>query len=265
MTNQITIVDSVSAEVAGQDGQLLITGTASLGSYVDTNLIVPPPCPEQQSFPYNSFSILIGGTWVGMLQVEGSIDSGQTYAPYDAQILGLDQLVSQITENCILKGNAAGLTNIRIRAIEWTSGTATVLTELWLNQDLNNVNVINPIQISTPVNVVPTPVTPYTDVIGISATPIQLKSSGGIVTAFDFVNKSNADAYILFFDKLAVNVVLGVTEPLFFVWVPQSGGFDRDLAFPYKFLNGITIAATTEPMGDTAPSEDILVPSIGYL
>lgn len=265
MTVQITAADTSSSIVTGQGGQSLITGNPSTGS----SAVIPltPVCqyyPNETPQPvYSSFSAVISGTWVGQLQVEGSADGGNTYSPYPAQLLGLDTVLSLITGNCTIKGNAAGLTNIRIRASQWTSGTANILFQVFANEDFNNVNVANPVSITGAVSVTPQSCVPYTNPAGITNTPVQLKAGAGTVSAFDFVNKSNADAYIQFFDALAVNVTLGSTPNLFSVWVPQSGGFDRDLTKPYQFNTGITIAATTAPNNGAAPSSNIIVSSIG--
>lgn len=111
----ITTLDLVSSSATGFAGQLLITGTPTAGSAA--------------SYAVNSIQtamILIGGTWTGTLSTEVSEDGGVTWEARSIHVIGTSTFASAVTANVAGSMNAAGKSNIRIRAISAITGTATV-------------------------------------------------------------------------------------------------------------------------------------------
>lgn len=111
----ITTQDIGSSTATGQNGVSIITGTPTALSF--------------QTFAINGQAVArcqISGTWTGTLQFNGSIDSGTTYQPLQAQTAGALYTQSQVTANGIFNIAASGITNIRVRAMAVMTGTATV-------------------------------------------------------------------------------------------------------------------------------------------
>jgi len=82
-----------------------------------------------------SAAVLITGTWVGTMVVEGSIDGGNTYGTVwvsyvnlSPASLGIPSPINSITTNGTYKAfQSSGFTHYRIRATAWTSGSATIV------------------------------------------------------------------------------------------------------------------------------------------
>jgi hypothetical protein len=75
------------------------------------------------------FAIQITGTFVGTLEVEGSVN-GTDYvglAVKESTQLNSTTLVTAATAPRILVSDSFGLHSVRIRASAWTSGTANIL------------------------------------------------------------------------------------------------------------------------------------------
>ena len=130
----VNIVDSGSATAAGQNGSSLITGTATVGSVytqtVNTQTVA---------------RVLVKGTWVGTLQFEGSIDSGVTWTPMTAKVMGVGYSQTSITANGHFLLDIAGLTNFRLRCTAYTSGTAVIVATM--SQAPGATEIINPLRL----------------------------------------------------------------------------------------------------------------------
>jgi hypothetical protein len=113
--SNITAADIASASAAGQDGQAIITGAPTAGSFQQWALNGTSACRLQ-----------ISGTWVGTLQFEGSIDGGTTFYVHPARVCATSLTRVAVTANGLFDINVAGLTHLRVRATAWASGTATV-------------------------------------------------------------------------------------------------------------------------------------------
>jgi hypothetical protein len=95
----------------------------------------------------------------------------------------------------------------------------------------------------------------------LTATTVQLipaPQTGSTVTV-NYWNMSNPNAalvYIQFFDVAATtSVTLGTTAPTFYVAVPAFGGVvDTSFVTGFVFKNGVVVACTTTPTGNTAPT-----------
>lgn len=115
VSGTISALDTATVSTAGSNGQFILTGTPTNNS----------------AFVFggsgnSSFSVQISGTWIGTLQFERSLDGGSTYTSIAAFAAGTPYTPSTITSNGNFHGNASASTNIRVRAIAWTSGIATI-------------------------------------------------------------------------------------------------------------------------------------------
>lgn len=266
MTNQITIIDSASSIIAGQGGQSLITGNPSTGSTVSFSLL--PSCGPSSQLVVNSYAITVSGLWTGTLQFEASEDGGTTWVPCQSQLVGIETILTRITQNGVYKGNAAAFTNIRIRAVSAISGAVNINFIVSNGNDIQSTIVTNfPVQQHVIVDNFPitnTGISTFSN-YALTNTAVDIKTAPGAIANYAFVNRSNADAWIQFFDLFAAQVILGVTIPKFIAWVPQGGAWNEDFNFPLGFLNGISCAATTTPEGSSAPSVALIASPIGYI
>lgn len=112
---QVTIQDTGSTTTSSQGGQVLITGTPTANSTVVV--------PLQGT---GAFSAQVTGAWSGTLAFEESIDGGTTYSITDVYLKGIGQPVQQVTGNCVVTGNGAGNSQVRIRGVAAMSGTANI-------------------------------------------------------------------------------------------------------------------------------------------
>lgn len=113
--SNITAPDIVSAAATGQDGQSLVTGAPSAGSFA--------------AWAINgrgTARIQVTNVWTGTLQFEGSVDGGTTWFPQPARVSGTAFSRSAITGNGLFDVVISGLTNVRVRASAMAAGTATV-------------------------------------------------------------------------------------------------------------------------------------------
>lgn len=131
----ITAQDVASATAAGQNGVSIVSGTPTAGS--------------AQVFALNGRAaarVMVGGTWTGSLQFEGSIDGGVTYVAIPLRVVGTVYTTSQITGNGAFYGDVAGLTHFRVREIAAHTGTAAITSTF--------TGVGGPVQILNPVRLV---------------------------------------------------------------------------------------------------------------
>lgn len=130
----ITTQDLVSTTATGYANQSLITGTPTAGSTA--------------AYVVNSIQtamVLISGTWTGTLSTEVSEDSGVTWEPRSIHVIGTSTFSASITANVSGSMNAAGKSNIRIRATSAITGTATV--RIVLSDNPSNFYIANSIKI----------------------------------------------------------------------------------------------------------------------
>lgn len=130
----VTAVDAGSTSSAGANGQSIFTGTPTAGS---TAAIA--------GTGESSFAVQIGGTWVGTLQFERSLDGGTTWTAVGAFSAGTNYITQTSTTNGNFHGNASSATNIRVRATAWTSGTAAVV--FILGAGTGTITVGNPMRL----------------------------------------------------------------------------------------------------------------------
>lgn len=131
----ITAADAASTTATGQNGVSVVSGTPTAGSVY--------------SYAVNGQSeadFTVTGTFAGTLVFEGSANSGLTYTPRSAHVMGTKYRTSTITAPGIFHINAAGLTNIRVRATALASGTPSV--QLNTTSGTGSVYVMNPIELT---------------------------------------------------------------------------------------------------------------------
>jgi hypothetical protein len=129
----ITAADSATATLSGQSSVSLVTGTPTVNSAL--------------TWPLNGHSsatLTVTGTFSGTLNIEETADGG-TYGPAGGKILGAALTTKTITAPGVFRVDATGMSNIRVRASAWASGSATV--QLAASGSSGLTQVINPITI----------------------------------------------------------------------------------------------------------------------
>jgi hypothetical protein len=112
----ISAADAATTTIAGMGSVTLVTGTPTANSF-----------QTQAITGMSSGTITVPtGSFVATMNIEGSPDGGTTYTPLKGNVRGSDLLVSQITQAAIVGVDVTGLTNVRVRASAYTSGTPTV-------------------------------------------------------------------------------------------------------------------------------------------
>jgi len=132
--NNINAADVGSSTVVGANNQNIITGTPTNNSFASV------------LFSGNSsFAVLISGTWVGTLQFERTLDGGSTWTSIGAFSAGTNFITQTTTANGAFHGNSSSSNGIRVRAIAWTSGVASV--RILLGQGTGTITIGNPIRL----------------------------------------------------------------------------------------------------------------------
>lgn len=133
-TGNITAQDVASASTTGQNGATIVTGSPTAASF------------QTQAVNGSSTArILITGTWTGTLEFDGSLDSGTTWTPIPARVVGSVYTQSSVTGNGQFDTDIAGLTNVRVRATAAWTGTATI--RYTFTAAPGPIQVLNPIRI----------------------------------------------------------------------------------------------------------------------
>jgi hypothetical protein len=130
----ITAQDTASSSTTGQNGASIITGTPTANSF-----------RSQAINGESAARILIGGTWTGTLQFEGSLDGGTTWTPLPARVVGSGYTQSAVTGNGQFLADVSGLTNFRARSTAAMTGTATV--GMTFSTAPGATNVLNPVRL----------------------------------------------------------------------------------------------------------------------
>ncbi|MDB5448754.1 MAG: hypothetical protein JWQ97_4071 [Phenylobacterium sp.] len=133
-TSTITAADVATTSSAGQSGVNLVTGTPTAGSAITWAL-------NGQS----SATITTSNTFVLTAQIETSADGGTTYAPATAKILGTGAVTGSVTGKGVFRVDVTGMTNIRLRASAFTSGTLTA--QLTSSNSPGLGQIVNPLRL----------------------------------------------------------------------------------------------------------------------
>jgi hypothetical protein len=111
----ITAVDTGSTTASGQNGASVVTGAASVNSFL-----------SQTVNGVSTARLQLSGTWSGTLAFEQSIDNTATWGAMACHVNGTIFSGSSAIGNGLFDCEVAGATNYRVRATAWTSGTAVV-------------------------------------------------------------------------------------------------------------------------------------------
>ena len=125
-TINITTQDLVTTNTTGANGQIIYTGTPTVGSVAVFTLLSD-----------QAMTIEVSGTWTGTLQVEVSMDNGTTWFQRTLHQTGTNFTSASFTANFTGAANIAGYTNLRVRAIAAMTGTAIIRTN-----STANINII---------------------------------------------------------------------------------------------------------------------------
>jgi hypothetical protein len=95
----------------------------------------------------------------------------------------------------------------------------------------------------------------------LTATLVVAQSTPGLLTYYNISNSNSSTVFIQYFDaSTTAGITLGSTSPKGWISVPSGNGVtDAALPFGIAFANGIVIAVTTTPTGNTAPSSSVPV------
>ena len=156
----ITNYDPSTVASVGQNGSTYYTGSASTGSFVSAAINGE-----------GDFRLLIGGTWTGTLQAEGSIDNGTTWTAITLEVSGTSYRVSQWTANGLGFGTVSGFTNVRVRALpsSWTGTTRITLT---FSSEDGAVRIIGPVSLFDNVQGNQATITPGSSAASVSNTAL---------------------------------------------------------------------------------------------
>jgi hypothetical protein len=111
----ITAADSATSSTAGQGGISAVTGAPTASSFVTYAVSGA-----------SGGTLTISGTFVATSQIEASYDNGAHYTAASGLLRGSNLLTSSITGAGAFSVDLNGVTQLRVRATAYTSGTETV-------------------------------------------------------------------------------------------------------------------------------------------
>ena len=135
ISQTVSAADTASTTTSGQSSQSILSGTPTTNS--SANFVISG---------IDTVNVQISGTWSGTLNTEISFDSGTTWYTRGIHLAGTSYITSVFTANGAGNVNVAGLTNIRVRATAFTSGSATIKVVGSLND--SSVYIANAIKLS---------------------------------------------------------------------------------------------------------------------
>jgi hypothetical protein len=142
----ITDTAPATQNITAQDVGSTTTTVANGGSFVTGSPTANSAASFTLASGFDAFLLLVTGTWTGTVTVETSIDGGTTWVSRSIHETGTAYVTSSFTGNFQGGGNAAGATNIRVRATAVWTGTATVKIVETVNP--NSLYINNPIRLA---------------------------------------------------------------------------------------------------------------------
>jgi hypothetical protein len=269
----ISIVDSASTSSTGQDNQVLIRGNPTANSFASFFV------SGNSSFGIVIENQPVGTPYVGGLQIERSIN-GTVWSPVSAFVAGSAYNRSVITAEAILHGNDSSSQYVRLRAINWTSGTARIT--LVAGQGVGTITVGNPIRLFDQISgvqatikaastaalttdtalvvalregLMPTSGTTFTQILATASSGF-LKAAAGNLYMFQVTNFGTAKKYFHLFDQVAAPnngatparvfpVAAGDNSQDGFLLIGQSDIGGEGIIFSTGIAWGISTTATT--------------------
>lgn len=139
ITNQssgsITVADSGSTTITGQNGQSIVTGTATTGSFIS------------KSISDQTVTINISGTFSATVVVEVDVDtSTPTWVQRGIHQSGTSYVTSTFTSPAIGHMNISGMDAVRVRCTNYVSGSISVT--ITQGAGLSSTYIANPIQLA---------------------------------------------------------------------------------------------------------------------
>lgn len=131
----ISAADVSTATAAGQASVTLVTGIPTANSALDWSLN-----------GHSSATLTITGTFTAVLAIETSADGGQTFAPATAKILGTGATTATVTGKGVFRIDTTGMTDVRLRATAYTSGSASA--QLAASSSAGLTQVLNPVRLA---------------------------------------------------------------------------------------------------------------------
>lgn len=94
-----------------------------------------------------------------------------------------------------------------------------------------------------------------------TAAPVLVATGTRQLQQYNLSNPNATLVYVQIFDaSSAASVTLGTTPPTLWFGIPANNGVtDGSFIPPYVFVNGIVVAVTTTPTGNTAPASNVPV------
>jgi hypothetical protein len=134
-TQPVSIASSVAVTGPLTDTQLRATPVPvtvnSVNSSATGNITANGQAITMTAGNDESFGIQITGTWVGSMEIQGSIDGGANWIRLECfrpDATGAEDVTSTATINGVYQPlNPQGMTHIRAHAFAWTSGTAAIV------------------------------------------------------------------------------------------------------------------------------------------
>lgn len=222
----------------------------------------------------NAIIAVTGGTFAGLnFTFEGSVDNGTSWVGVQAVRTNANTI--ETTSGVIAAAPAYawevsvnGLTNVRVRATAWTSGSANVTisrapyaTEPIPAIQTHAVTQSGVWHLSASTSATGTSI--FRD-IALSNADVTVKSSAARLYNYYLYNPNTSDVWVHFYNALIANVTVGTTTPTWSVFVPAGGTAEREFTIPISFGTGIAAAATTTLTGGTAPASAV-VAEVGFI
>lgn len=134
-SGSITVADSGSTTTAGQNGQSIVTGTATTGSFI------------AKSISDQTVTINISGIFSATLVVEVDVDlSTPTWVQRGIHQSGTSYVTSTFTGPAIGHMNISGMDAVRVRCTNYVSGSISVT--ITQGSGLSSTYIANPIQLA---------------------------------------------------------------------------------------------------------------------
>lgn len=247
VSGTITAADVATTTIAGQSSVTLVQGSPTANSF--------------QTWALNghaSATLTVTGTFTGTLTFETAADGGTVYGPATAKILGSGLTSGSATAPGVFRIDVTGMTNIRVRASAFASGTATV--KLAASSSPGLTQVLNPlrladatgVQIGIPSNPLAagSPVSPSTASTTAEACHVYKASAANVYTLSGYIG---AAGWIMVFNATSAPAD-GAVAPV--AWRNLSSAGDWSMAYGgAPFSAGVVVcASSTGPLSKTAYS-----------
>lgn len=219
-----------------------------------------------------SFEIFDGTNWIGVTAIQ---TNSATAAPVVSS--------GALTNNTVAWNVSPllGVSQFRVRATAWTSGTANIIimpsaqfvpmnlgaaaTQVgtWTMQPGNTANT-TPWLVRTPATTTSSGLLINKVLTAAATTPVLIKASAAQIYGWHFANNATSARYVRFFN-VATSPTMGTTSPTFVIPLPAGGGAVLDpnaLGIPMATGIYYSITAGAADLDNTAPAANDVVGTI---